>query len=321
MKFLLEYNEYKNSTRSKELSKEDFLELLSNNCTQYSFDNTQIYRGVRSGRSIYSDRGGKGDFLYMNPVGKKRLSIENENIHTFCMDNLPVWKEYPKRSESLIGITSLEGSKMYGEVYVVIPFDNSKIGVCPSYSIWSSFGERIASAFYFFKSLEKSLKLPNGYFDFTEDDISNEEFKNKLVSISDDLKSYIETLYNPEYPGSFFIKSTMDFRLLVDYGAYKEYGTIKDASHKDRNKIGKHLEDISGLEIYNFLNDYYFNPDKQRLNRNTYDIDFRIINYKENFKIEPVQKSGYAIWTEGPVLMINYIDWKDIQPEIFNALN
>ncbi len=55
-------------------------------------------------------------------------------------DNLPSWKMYPKRSESVVCSTSIDG--IYGRaggMYYVWPKKGSTIGVCPERDIWFSF--------------------------------------------------------------------------------------------------------------------------------------------------------------------------------------
>jgi hypothetical protein len=323
MKFLVEYNEfeYKKKTRSEELTKEQFLELISKHCTQYTLNNTQLYRGVREGRKISSNPGGKSDYLKLDPRGKRRVSIEPQNVHTFIMDNLPAWKDYPKRSESVIATTSDGATGMYGYTYVVIPFDNVKIGICPSYSIWGTFGNaRITETSKFFEWLSEKVKGEAGYFDFQSSDMTDEEFKRKLNEISDDMNKTI-TQHHTE--GGLPLEQVFTHRLfnssvtmfLINYCEYKETGKIE--THMDYDILAKHLLNISGEEIYNYLNDFFFNPNGQRRNANTYEgIDFQLVNYSNNFDISPRKQSGYAVWTEGPVLMIKFKDWEEIKHQL-----
>lgn len=79
------------------------------------------------------------DFGWVQPSKHSRISRNTQNYYTLLMDNSSRWKNYPKRSKSIIARTDsfkTSGGSMY---YLVIPTDNSKIGVCPEYDLWFSF--------------------------------------------------------------------------------------------------------------------------------------------------------------------------------------
>jgi hypothetical protein len=79
-------------------------------------------------------------FLYVDPkAGRPRISANTRNYYTLMNDNSPYWKGYPKRSESLICTTSSSTSEVYGNTYIVLPYDNAKIGVCYEDDYWGSF--------------------------------------------------------------------------------------------------------------------------------------------------------------------------------------
>lgn len=89
-----------------------------------------IYKGLRNIRD---------DILLTDPKLKKRKSKNTENYYTLLFDNLPSWKEYPKRSRLLICSTSRSVASEYGNSYLVLPFNGAKIGVCPTMDMWLSF--------------------------------------------------------------------------------------------------------------------------------------------------------------------------------------
>lgn len=99
--------------------------------------NGRIFRGIKSITSQY---------LYVKPSQFARQSRNTINIYTALFDILPSWKEYPKRSRSIICSNEEEyagGYKGYseniGSLYIVLPKDGSKIGICPERDIWESF--------------------------------------------------------------------------------------------------------------------------------------------------------------------------------------
>jgi hypothetical protein len=55
------------------------------------------------------------------------------------MDNDVEWSDYPKRSKSLICATDADIADPFGEIHLIIPADNSKIGICNGMDLWGSF--------------------------------------------------------------------------------------------------------------------------------------------------------------------------------------
>lgn len=124
MKYLFSYKIFENEkTRTKPLTQDEFVQLFKSNCTQFNFENDQLYRGC----------GDLGEFaLYKE---KERLSTYGDNYPYHDFFNAR--KEYPvPRFKSTIGSTSILAACVLGEmstsVYLVIPFDNSKIILCPA---------------------------------------------------------------------------------------------------------------------------------------------------------------------------------------------
>jgi hypothetical protein len=68
-----------------------------------------------------------------------RKSRNTYNIYTSLMDTLPSWENYPKRSKSIICTNSLSSASSYGHIYIVLPTDGAKVGVCSGRDLWFSF--------------------------------------------------------------------------------------------------------------------------------------------------------------------------------------
>jgi hypothetical protein len=121
---ILEFNEFsdrESKTRTKPLSDKEFLEILKNKCTNFSFTNDFLWRNTNK----------FGDFgLYLE--AERKGTIGKWNYHTFFDQR----KDYPvPRFKSLIGSTTKEGAEFLGSeehVYLVIPFDNSKLVFAPT---------------------------------------------------------------------------------------------------------------------------------------------------------------------------------------------
>ncbi len=136
--FLEGMNHYTTPSRSKQISLEEAVSIFEENCFDFDFENSvPIFRGITDLE--------KGYYL-SNPKAFKRVSKNTSNTYTHLMDKLPKWSSYPKRSESLICSLSYRTAQNFsdnGTASLVIPFDNSKIGVCPESDLWDSFGKTL----------------------------------------------------------------------------------------------------------------------------------------------------------------------------------
>ncbi len=90
-----------------------------------------IYRGMNLPNDINTS-------IY-NTNSFTRKSANTYNYYTLLFDNHPSWKDYPKRSKSMICTTEYSTADGYGNVFIVIPSDKAKIGVCPANDLWNSF--------------------------------------------------------------------------------------------------------------------------------------------------------------------------------------
>lgn len=118
------YHEY-NKPRSENINFEEAATLALDYHSN-ALDGTAIYR------SMYTTT---PEYVFTDPSIGTRVSANVPNYYTLIIDNHPAWKKFPKRSESVICSTSRDYSE-----YVVLPEDGAKIGICPTYDIWESFG-------------------------------------------------------------------------------------------------------------------------------------------------------------------------------------
>jgi hypothetical protein len=224
-----------NSRGYKSLTEDEFDKILKVNCKNWTKAKTSIYRGQRN----------LGDYVYMDPRGTHRNSIEDTNLHIELMSNLPSWKEYPKYSESIIGITKLKYAENYGSsIYEIIPFDNTNIGICPSQTIWESFGDE-------------------------NDDFSNHPGWGDYIYL---VRDFLESLgIDAEY--------WKDYNNLTIEDHLKSIDIIPRGKNRDidefLNKIDK-SKDITGVECYNFINNEIFNPIKRGFKYKKYEPGFEV---------------------------------------------
>ncbi len=134
MKLILEFSDFVQTTRTKPITEEEFLEIFNTNCKNWSKDNDQLLRGNDQYKHDFG-------FFDAKQIRGKGISfrkwfdeIENQE------DKYPV-----VRNRGLIGLGGGEFDKMFkvcgmlgshyrldGRVFTVIPFDNSKIVFAPT---------------------------------------------------------------------------------------------------------------------------------------------------------------------------------------------
>lgn len=116
-------------SRSITVSEKEAISLIKKNCMDSFNSTTPIYRGAKS--LVHG-------YYYWRNKGVRVSPYANNNIYMLLLSNLPSWKNYPQRNKSIVGTT--EVGKSYGSnPFIILPFNNAKIGVCNSFDIWDSF--------------------------------------------------------------------------------------------------------------------------------------------------------------------------------------
>jgi hypothetical protein len=126
---------------TQEHGPQEIVDIIKNNCSEAMYqymDGHAIYKGFSS-----SERHG---YLVMNVSNIERKSQNAANVYTYFTSKVSkVWKEFPPRDRSLICSTSERVAKGYAGSYnpnglfVILPFNGNKIGVCPADDMWVSF--------------------------------------------------------------------------------------------------------------------------------------------------------------------------------------
>jgi hypothetical protein len=152
-------------SRTARLSDEEFINLAKTKCKDFLTSPKYLQRIKAS----YD-----GDYSYINPKLSHRNPLMKDegaggvfsSHHTLLMDNLPSWKGFPKRTQSIIGSTNFGFDPSFGDhYYCIIPYDGAKFAVAPDCDLWNS-----------------SCKISNNEYKF--DDYFSESFSQ--ASISDD---------------------------------------------------------------------------------------------------------------------------------------
>lgn len=154
MKYLKHFESYlrqgKGQLPLQEINKEEFKDLLQTHCKQFlkvvkdiDFKGYDKFSGPRN--LLYRKfKSNHGDFVLTNPKESEHRRIapwsDYGNWHNLMVSNLYSWRNYPRRNKSMI---SSGWDRAFGhggtDMYLVIPFDTTKIGVCNVLDFWESF--------------------------------------------------------------------------------------------------------------------------------------------------------------------------------------
>lgn len=125
----MKYYAFLSENRTDKITEEQFYQLLNKNCSNFLRTNTTLYRGMKKHFA----------YGYVDPTKHIRKSKNTSNYYTILFDEiLPSWKNWPKRSKSVICSTSITEARAYGIIYRVYPFNDSKIGMTSYQDIWWS---------------------------------------------------------------------------------------------------------------------------------------------------------------------------------------
>jgi hypothetical protein len=125
-------NSLKILKRTKELNGSDFLEILNENCKNFSFNNTQLWRSKAK----------KYNLELFTPAPRNADPLAFKDFFNEIEHNTD---EYPVvRKNSLIGGTDKEICKFLvgGDMYLVIPFDDSEIVFSSIMDLWAMSDDR-----------------------------------------------------------------------------------------------------------------------------------------------------------------------------------
>jgi len=297
MRYLRTYENYKSSQKFGDvISKKEYQKLYNEHCKNHDKNNVTLYRGVQGFETK--------DLFYQNPKGHWRNSIEDENIHIILMSELDSWKEFPKYGESVIGITNKDEADGYtgngGTLFEIIPFDNTKIGVCSHASVWESLGGFGYSAPI--KNVDRFIKDLCDVMEDTWDEIAQEikdDFDpEKIIGwLSDESKE-------PE--GDFWSDARKEWRKKKSNHIDKEnmnmFFWLMSIDINGENSVYEDhdfIRTIKADDVIKYI-ERLFEPKRH---------GFSWCKYDENFSKNIEEKwlhtrDGVQVWCEGPVLLV-----------------
>jgi hypothetical protein len=146
IKFYEAFRESPGTLPTKEIDVNELKTLIHENCVDFlELLKSVNYDLVNSKQNFLFRRSPDlGEMVYSNPgsAGHERISPYSPigNYHNLILSNLESWKEYPKRNKSICTGRFSRIEIAHGKfIYLVIPYDTTKIGVAPSMDMWYAF--------------------------------------------------------------------------------------------------------------------------------------------------------------------------------------
>lgn len=120
-----------------ELSEDRAVALIAKNCQHaLKFLVTPIVRGM-TGMHGYNEN---QTFMLVHGAAGERSSTNTSNHYTVILDKVLPPLGYPKRGSSIIcgNFANRDHANNYGDLYAILPFDGTPIGVCPDFDMWGT---------------------------------------------------------------------------------------------------------------------------------------------------------------------------------------
>ena len=179
-------------SRTAEITDKEFIMLVKDNCKEY-LANPKYMQRMKGEFN--------GDYSYIDPKQHVRKPLMNylqangtgvvSTHHSLLMDNLPSWKGFPKRSESLIGNLRFNNDQAFGDMcYLVIPYDGANFGLAPSSDLWGSYCE-VGNMKYEFDNVFTER--------FTDLDVSEKSYAAMMKDLQHYYEDYLIRERNKEY--------------------------------------------------------------------------------------------------------------------------
>ncbi|MCK9416974.1 hypothetical protein M0Q97_09980 [Candidatus Dojkabacteria bacterium] len=271
MKFLKKFDNYTaGSERYGDiLTEEEFNDLYEKYCKNHKNSSIKLYRGVPKTLE---------NFYYQNPKGHIRKSIEEENIHVILMSELESWEDFPPYNQSIIGSTNYDSAKNYGwggTCFEIIPFDDTKIGICDESNIWESFGG--FSNFAFIRMTDRFLN------DLIGNVKSWKEIKEKILN-----SNLNDVFFDLSEDSLTFLNYVLEFKTNPNSNYIQNL--LMDKKFSDEIN-SEYIEKIEPDDIIIFI-EKLFEPN-----------NFTYLKYDENFSSNIKDYDYSQIWCGGPVLL------------------
>jgi hypothetical protein len=271
--FILE--RYADDSRGLKFTLDEAVSFYNKNCTDWNLEIDQIYRGVVRSNDF--------DYSMHQPSKFDRVSRNTSNFYTRLLNILPSWKNYPKRSKSLICTTYLNDALNYANrrennVFIIIPVNGAKIGLAGADDFWFSF-PNISPAF-------SNMDDFNAWF-----------------------KYFLQILYPDDY------KYKIDELNKLDNNEFKELiREIGEVLITNPNIVESFENWMSRKFVYNYIDskkdflsylDTLLNP---KFNK------FTLLTTKKQNILDKIAPS--EVWTDGDCLLISYPKFEEFKNKV-----
>jgi len=255
------------------------------------------------------------DDFYVVKSKDERKSAYTENYYTLIMNNLPSWKEYPKRQHIC---TSTPFDYRGGTIYRVIPLTNMNVGVCPGDDVQAEFIEN-----------EHTTELFNNYQTYSK--YVYEKFDRiGFLSFYLGFKRYIEILLEDLFYNEFGKNDEIEH--IVDKITTISDKDILTFKHdlEVNFKILKELRDFlttlvteTNNELFNMIDIALDLLDINKLNEliNPESLGFKCLDYDtyKHTDLGPARtflhgdnKKQHEVWLDGDILLVKLKTYNDI---------
>jgi len=198
---------------------------------------------------------------------KGRVSANTSNDYTVLTDAHPGWQKYPKRSESLICTTAnnIEYAQDFGEVFMILPENGAKIGLCSGFDFWESFP-------IFTKHLRKSF---------------SDRYISGVNIFNDTLRGLMHAadIKLPEHNTSYV-------KLVGALNQISDYIQNKNSPHVSAEEKKFFATVLSGEESMLEFCNRILDPETN---------GFKLVSYKE---LKPYSTKNHEVWLSAPSLAI-----------------
>lgn len=207
----------------KELSEGKFLEVLKEKCKNSHLIATQV-------PFFRQDKG--ADMMLVTPAEKEERS-------SFWVDKLikdiPAWNKMPSRARFLKAYTRYERTFEGDDVYVMIPFDGTRVGISPGHSFYRSFTD-----------IKKSLGFEK---------VDNQAFIDWVGMVQEGLAQITDTKIKKHEPATFAqfkqALAQIDKVLETDRGVLKKNLSAGESLTDEQAKfikdlLNRHITDTEG---------------------------------------------------------------------------
>lgn len=292
-----------------DVSEEKFEKLLSTKFSQawqhYIETNNGIFRHDENASGYDPELVAK----IASPLKDREAAFANSNLHNEYINNDSQWVSFPKRA--VIGASHVDIARRRGSssgVYLILPVNNTPIGLCPQHDVWASF-ENINKIM---KAQPDMQVLGNFYndvlFDFSEaiEKVLDFKFHSWMKGSGGSYDSYRDELSN--------FDSLLDNVKSEDYEEVVEYYDIA------YDRIQKNVHIIRCILGYEFEAGY-LGPRLtnlcEHINDNGLTKTMDTLFSPKNFKVGNIEdvitdeNNDNEVWFNSTYLMIPYIHLRD----------